>query len=66
MKMGVEWRSVNMEVLEVELFGSLHPRPLKLVILQLELMAVGVKLNHMKNKALVEVVEVPSRFKCRI
>jgi len=55
-----------MEVLEVELFGSLHPRPLKLVILQLELMAVGVKLNHMKNKALVEVVEVPSRFKCRI
>jgi len=63
--MELEWCQAFMEVLEVELFGSLLPPPLTFIIPQLELMAVGEKLRSMNKAALVEVVEVPSRFKCR-
>ena len=64
--MGLEWRQVFTEVLEVALFGSRLRRPLKLRILLLELKAVGVELLGMMRKAPAVVVEVPSSFKCRI
>ena len=65
-KPDLEWNQVNMEVLEVELYGSQRQKLSRLMTLQLKLKVDGVELRATKKGAQEVVVEGLSRSKPRI